>query len=267
MTRKVILALLAAAVLVLPTQGALAQDEWHFGIGTGVFGLNLDGDLGFNAKIDGARARGITRDVDLDNSETSDLVDSAFGLAGSASKGNWTLLLSFGTLTLKDDDNGLDVEWDRTQFEFAGVYRFWTGDKNSLGVLFGVRSLGHEWDFDGNRVRIDSRHPGHVSGDRHRVSSADVDEDWTDVMVGLTHHMAWGEKWSWSNRLDVSFGDSEGNLLINSGINWHFAKHWQLTFYTKYFSVDLEQGSRRDSDFYLYDIDEFGGGVGITLLW
>jgi len=59
----------------------------------------------------------------------------------------------------------------------------------------------------------------------------------------------------------------EGNLLINSGINWHFAKHWQLTFYTKYFSVDLEQGSESDSDFYLYDLDGFGGGVGITVLW
>ncbi len=56
-------------------------------------------------------------------------------------------------------------------------------------------------------------------------------------------------------------------MLINSGINWHFAKHWQLTFYTKYFSLDLEQGSESDSDFYLYDLDGFGGGVGITVLW
>ena len=77
--------------------------------------------------------------------------------------------------------------------------------------------------------------------------------------------MAWGEKWSWTNRFDAGFGGSEGTYLFNSGINWHFAKHWQATFYTRYTSVDFEDGS--GSDRYLYDVDEFGGGDAITFLW
>ena len=144
--------LLAAAVLVLSTQGALAQDEWHFGIGTGFGTLALDGDIGF---------RGFKGDIDLDNSETSDLVESAFGLAGFASKGNWAILWSAGSLTLEDDDKGLEAEWDRVAVELAGVYSFVNSERNRLGYLVIVVEA-HE---DGVSVSASSSSPRLVVND------------------------------------------------------------------------------------------------------
>ncbi len=234
--------LLAVAVLVLSTQGALAQDEWHFGIGTGFGTLALDGDLGF---------RGFKRDIDLDNSETSDLVESAFGLGGFASKGNWAILWSAGTLTLEDDDKGLEAEWDRVAVELAGVYSFVNSERNRLGVLFGVRYIDHDWDF-----RLSG-----VSG------SVEIDESWTDAIVGLTYTLKFAQKWGWASRIDAGFGDSEGTFLVKTGLDWHFAKHWQASVHVKNMAVDFENGSRGDSDFYLYDVDETGAGLGIMVIW
>ena len=91
--------LLAVAVLILSTQGALAQEDWVFGIGTGSSSLTIDGDIGFGS---------IKTDIDLDNA--SDYAKSGFGLAGFASKGNWAILWSAGSLTLEDDDKGLEAE-------------------------------------------------------------------------------------------------------------------------------------------------------------
>jgi hypothetical protein len=218
----------------------MAQDEWHFGIGTGFGTLALDGDLGF---------RNFKGDIDLDNSETSDLVESAFGLGGFASKGNWAILWSAGSLTLEDDDGGLEAEWDRVAVELAGVYSFVKNERNNLGFLFGVRYIDHDWDF------------------RFRGSTISVDENWTDVIVGLTYTLSFAEKWGWSSRIDVGFGDSEGTFLVKTGLDWHFAKHWMLSGYIKNMAVDFENGSRGDSDFYLYDVDETGGGIGIMVIW
>ena len=236
------------AVLVLSTQGALAQDEWHFGIGTGLATLALDGDIGF---------RSFKGDIDLDNSETSDLVESAFGLAGFASKGNWVILWSAGSLTLEDDDKGLEADWDRVAVELAGVYSFVNSERNRLGVLFGVRYMDHDWDFDGSLPSPG----GPVS------VSADVDESWTDAIIGLTYTLSFAEKWGWSSRIDAGFGDSEGTFQVKTGLDWHFAKHWQVSAYVKSMSVDFETGSQGDSDFYLYDVDETGGGLSIMVIW
>ena len=148
-------------------------------------------------------------------------------------------------MTLEDGGN----EWDRTQFEIAGVYTFKSTDRTNLGVLFGVRNLGHEWEF---------KAPSPLSA---------VDEDWTDAIVGLTHAWKFADNWSWSNRLDGGFGDSEGTVNFSTGLNWHLGQKWLLHFNAKQSAVEFETGTAGDSDFYLYDVDETTFGVGFTFLF
>ena len=78
---------------------------------------------------------------------------------------------------------------------------------------------------------------------------------------------SFAKKWGWASRIDAGFGDSEGTFLVQTGLNWHFAKYWQLSGHIKNMSVDFETGSQGDSDFYLYDVDETGGGLGIMVIW
>ena len=98
---------------------AMAAGEWHYGIGTGLSSFGLDGDLGFATPVGGR-----IENIDLDNSETSDMLDSALGVNAFATNGEWQVLLSYNTVTLEDNDSNLRAKWDRTNAELAAVYNF-----------------------------------------------------------------------------------------------------------------------------------------------
>ena len=231
--------LLAVALALLLGQGALAQDEWKFGIGTGFSALTLDGDIGY----EGVGGTTIVS-VDLDNSDTSDMFESGFGFAGFAAKGKWKILAGVGTLTLEDSQGADMFEWDRTQVEVATVYTFAKTGNHSWGGLFGVRNIGHEW-----KASIG-------------MESIDIDESWTDGLIGVTHGVPFSDKWSWSTRLDGGFGDSEGTTMFNTGINWHVGSHWVFNLNAKLTDIEFENGDPGDSDYYLYEVDETTVGIG-----
>jgi hypothetical protein len=245
MERKIKLAVVMAGALALCAgQGAMA--EWHGSLGFGIASLALDGDIGFDTPLGPMGPF----DVDLDNSDTSDLVKSGFGLAGSFVKGKWQFLYAAGQLTLEDDDGPLDAEWDRTAVNLFGVYTFAAPGKNRFGALFGVRYIEHDWTFKSMGF-----------------PDVDVTQDWTDGVVGLTHSLAFTDKLSWNNRIDTGFGDSEESLLISTGLGWRFAQHWALSFSLKQQTLEFENNSRGDADWYLYDVDETSVGVGIAWLF
>ena len=52
-----------------------------------------------------------------------------------------------------------------------------------------------------------------------------------------------------------------------TGITWHFFKHWAATVYGKYTAFDIENGSKGDADWYLYDVDEYGAGLSVLVTW
>ena len=241
MRRKSGLAVLLALALPLFFGiGAHAQDEWKFGIGTGVSSFSLDGDIGFPTAMGGA-----IFDVDLDNSDTSDLVASGIGLGGFAAKGKWKVLYSFGRVTLEDTDGLLRAEWDKDQAEVAGVYNFAKTGNHVWGALFGARHIAHDWTFT------------------TATETLNVDESWTDGLVGITHAVPFATKWSWSNRLDAGFGDSESSTMFTTALNWQAAKHWLFNINIR--ATSLEFGDKNDiakPDFYLYDIDETAVGLG-----
>lgn len=243
--KAVALLLFTAALVVFSGQNAVAQDEWKFGIGTGFSSFSLDGDLGFATP-----AGGVIFDVDLDNSDSSDLVESAFGFGGFARKGKWTILYVLGTMTLEDGSGVLATEWDRTQVEVSVVYNFAKTGNHAWGALLGVRNIDHDWTITTPTVTVD------------------FDEDWTDVLIGVTHALPFAGNWSWTNRIDGGFGDSEGSFLFVSALNWQATEHWAFNFNIKQHSVEFgETEDIADADFYLYDVDEVGAGVGFMFTW
>jgi hypothetical protein len=250
--------IVVAALTVMLGPAAVAQDEWKHGIGTGFFGLNIDGDGGFTLR---ALDVPIYVDMTMNNSEVRDLVNSAFGLGGSSAKGKWTLTYSVGQMelgdkvkgtTADDDPASLKVDFTATGAEFAAAYRFALTGKNAWSVLGGVRYTGHEYDF---KIEIDNDPPNPPL-----ALKRNIDEGWTDVLVGLTHGTSLSDKWTWGTRLDAGFGGSEGTYNFNTSLNWHFAKSWVLVTYGKYTSIEFENDDPGDPDWYFYDADEFGLG-------
>jgi hypothetical protein len=238
-------ALLLAAALLAAQGATAAEDRWRFGIGTGFTSFSLDGKVGFATD-----AGGTIQDIDVSNSDAMDYMQSAFGLGGFASNGPWTISLSGGRIELDDSDSGLDVNWKNTNMEGSVAYNFATLGRNRLGVLAGVRYTKHEWDID-------------IAGD-----SADPEEDWTDVLIGVTHVMPFSEKWSWSNRVDYGFGDSEGTLNAVTQLNWRAFDHWTFNANVKF--LNTEYGDKDDidkSDFYYYDVDQPAFGLGFLYAW
>jgi hypothetical protein len=237
--------------LTLPPGAQAAEDHWTFGIGTGVRGLNLDGDVGV-----GTGLGPIDLELDLKTSDVSDFIETAFGLGGFASKGRWTILAGGAYLELAGGNNGKaaggtnvesDVSFKVITGEIATVYRFAVTGKHAWGVLGGVNYTKHDFEAD------------------LTVGATDVergfDHDWTDAVVGMTHHWQFADKWSWANRIDVGFGGSDGTGHLRTGVGWQAAKWFNLGLYAEAKKVDYENGDDSDSDWYKYDVTESGLGV------
>jgi hypothetical protein len=77
-----------------------------------------------------------------------------------------------------------------------------------------------------------------------------------------------GQRWSWANRLDASFGGSEGSYLISTRLNWHATPHWSFNVSLKQSSIEFgDEAEIAHSDFYLYDVDEPALGLGFMFHW
>jgi hypothetical protein len=195
-------------------------------------------------------------DIDLDNSDTRDLIESGFGLAGVAINGPWSILASIGTVVLEDRDSLIDAEWERSKAELVVGYRFFSTGTHQFSVLGGVRNIAHDWD-----IKLRGPNPAGV-----RVP--DVDEDWTDLVIGAAHTMPISGRWLWSNRIDLGFGDTEEALFLASTIQWLPVRHWSFNASIRFTRLEIGSASDVDkTDFYYYDIDEPSVGIGFMYLW
>lgn len=238
------------------TSSALAG-EWRFGIGTGFYGLNIDGDGGFHTALGP-----VDFDVDLDTGDVSDYMDTALGFGGYATNGEYTILYSFGTYELEEKVSAsrggtqgtLKVEHDSTKAELLVDYTFAKGNKHMFGVLGGVRYGKKEFNAD-------------LTIDGVQEFSGTVDENWTDAVIGLTHKYRISKSTLWSSRVDVGFGGSEGSFFFDTGVSWKFSKSFSARFYGSIMGHDFEEDNRGDADWFKFDVNEFGVGVGILYNW
>ncbi len=237
---------------------SVAHSDWSFGIGTGIFRMNAEGDMGFNT-TDGP----VEQDVDLDPDDISDVMETAFGFGGYATDGKWVIQYSFGVLKLEDDPSGVlpggetissKLDFDITGGELTVGYPIYRGTSLIVGLHGGARYTRHELETD-------------IAIDGTPVLSIDIDEDWTDALVGISADIPFAEKWTWNNRFNAGFGGSEGTYFGYTGLTWRFLKHWSASLYGKYTAVEFENGDKGDSDWYLYDVDEFGAGLSVLFNW
>jgi hypothetical protein len=240
--------LIAASSLVMASQSALAaEDGWRFGLGSGFTSFSLDGDIGFPTT-----GGGVIESIDVSNSDTSDMLQSAFGVNGFAARDEWTIVFAFGRVSLKDKDAGLSAKWDKTQAEVSAVYQFASFGNNRFGAQLGVRYTKHDWDLNG----------GALTG----IESPN--EDWTDAIIGLTHALPLSDAWTWRSAANYGFGGSDGTTFVQTGLLWQPHEHWRFNVDARY--LDTKYGDKSDinkSDFYYYDVKEPAFGIGFMYVW
>jgi hypothetical protein len=242
------IAVLGVALASCVSSTAMAAGAWHYGIGTGLSTFGLDGDLGFATPVGGR-----IEAIDLDADDTSDMLDSALGANAFATNGEWQFLLSYNTVTLEDNNSNVNVEWDRTNVELAAVYNFAKTGSNTWGALAGLRYTDHEWD---------------ISSRNGSFSDVKPDDDWTDFIVGFTHVLAISNSWSWRNRIDGGFGDTEEAWFASTGLFWQPLDNWMFNAGVRYLKTEVgDEDDINDSNFYLYNVDETAFGLGVSYIW
>ena len=260
--RQRFLVILGIALMASGCFTAAAHAEWHFGIGTGIGLNNIDGTIGFTSLIGKIGSR--KYDFNLDPQDFNDYVDTAFGFGGYATDGTWMVQYSFANVTLKDtasrslpDLNSTakaEVKFKMTGAELTVGYPVYKTSSFTVTLDGGLRYTKHKLE---NSLT--------VTGVVNDSGKNKIDNSWTDAVLGASLIVPFADTWSWNSRANAGFGGSDGTYLVQTGLTWRFHKNWSTSLTGKYVSVDYENGSQGDSDWYYYNADE--SSLALTLLF
>jgi hypothetical protein len=236
-----------------------SQDEWKFGIGTGISALSVKGDLGFNSLLINGP---VQVSMDLSPNQVSNAMKTAFGFGGFAAKDEWKILYSFKYLELEGDANGTSPGGvpvsGKSNFKVsgatvAGVYQFAQTGQGLWGALGGLRYIKHKWS---NSLTIGAS-----------TGANNFSHSWTDAVIGLTNNYYFNQEWSWNTQVDAGYGGSKGTYHGNTGPAWRFADSWVGSVTVDYTANNYENGNRGDADWYLYKGRETAYGVNVAYLF
>ena len=195
-------------------------------------------------------------------------METGFGLGGYATDGTWMIQGSFGFLKLGDEPSGslpagvgggtFAADWffEMTGAEFTVGYMAHrsTNMKFAVTPYVGVRYTKHELGAD---LSI-------TQGVTTTALSRNIDNNWTDVLIGTSIAYALSPKWNWSAGADAGFGGSEGSYSFKTAFTWKALSHLSLSPNFKFAAIEYVNGEKGvDRDWYLYDANEFGGGISI----
>jgi hypothetical protein len=226
---------------------------WKYGLGTGLFGLNMTGQFGYSTPFGSPEISGT-----LKSSQFKRYADSAYGFTAFATKDKWTVLWRYSHMKLDDTlsarlltGEGLagHLGFKGDVGELDGIYQFATLDQHQFGGLAGVRYTHQE---------LNTSIPGSPN------NSSDVSAHWIDGVFGLTHQVPVSPTVTWHNRVDLAAGADNWAYHANTGLRWGFAKNWAADFYGDFQKTDYERNDRGQPGWYLYRVKEFGVGAAVN---
>jgi len=251
-------ALMVALICLLGVSSAGAQG-WHFGIGTGLVRMNAEGDQGLNIAPVGP----VLAEIDLDPDDFDDLIQTAIGFGGYATNGKWMVQYFWASIKMGGEPSGTlpggaaftsDLSFDVTTGFLTLGYTAYRQGRLSIQPFVGMRYFKHELGAD---VSVATAPPTDVS--------RSVDHNWADVLVGAALNVALSSKVNWSASFDAGFGGSNGTYNFTTGISWRFWKYMSIGPNFSFMAIDFENGEIGDSDWYLYDANEFGWGASFLI--
>lgn len=95
----------------------------------------------------------------------------------------------------------------------------------------------------------------------------DFDHDWADLLLGATLTIIITKQLTLNNQINFGYGGSDGTFMGATGVSWRFHKNFSTGLTAKVMSVEFENDSKGDSDWYLYDVDESSLTLGVLFHW
>lgn len=259
--KATLLALVLCGILVAELQAQDSQSApWFFGVGTGLARLNSEGDQGFNTNLFGP----VQVEFDLSPKDFDDLIQTAFGFGAYATNGTWLAQFSMVLLKLGGEPTGTlpggatiaaDFGFDIVSGEVLlgkTVYRS-AGNGFALTPHVGARYTQHKLSAG---VTV-------TDGGGSTELENEIEESWVDVLVGTSVDIKLADAWGWTTLLDAGFGGSEGTYRARTAVTWRLARHWSLSPNASFMAIDFENGTKGDTDWYLYDSNEFSWGLSL----
>jgi hypothetical protein len=257
------IALLALCAVSLIGVSDVDAKKWYLGVGTGFTFLNAEGTEGFNTVAFGP----IQADFSLDPSDFQDYMETGLGIGGYATDGTWMIQGQFGYLKLGGEPSGslpagvgggtftTDLAYEILVGQFTVGYTAYRSKdmKFSVTPYAGVRYTKHKTSAD---LVI-------TQGAIDTALSRSIDDNWVDALIGSSFGYAISPKVSWSFGGDVGFGGSNSTFTGKTDLSWKPLTWMSVGPNFSYSVIDYENGEKGDSDWYIYDADEWGAGIGV----
>jgi hypothetical protein len=241
--------------------GALAkehqkQGNWQFNLAPFyLWAINIDGDLSTGTNKIPVDIP-LSKPVEVPFDDVFDALEGVFIVHFEAvHKSNWGLLLDVDYLNLGNDFTnaqgiGLNVDFEVTLAEFAGLYRVKNGAHN-FDALFGLRS----YNMNPEVALL------------HGPTVVDVTQDWLDPFIGGRWIWTFTQGWSLIARGDI------GGFGVGSDLSWQASGliEWQPFHYVSFLAgyralnIDYEDGS--GNDFFKFDATVHGPLLGVNFKW
>ena len=234
-------------------------DELYWGIGTGLVRQNAEGDQGLNINQFGP----LVAAIDLEPDDFDDIIESAFGFGGYVTNGQWLVKYKLGKVKMGGDAKGTipdgpavagDLFFDMTFGEATYGYTVWRSQKGmfSLTPFAGIKYLKHELG-----VEVDVNDGNTTTN----VTIVSVENSWTDFVIGTAFNVTFSPKLSSNTSVSAAFGGSEGIYSFNTGLSWRIWEIFSIGPTFSYSAIEVKNGKSGDTDFYIYDANEFGFGL------
>jgi hypothetical protein len=240
---------LTLALIAMPA-AAIAQD-WSYELEPYALVSSIEGDAGIG------RTTGVPVDVDM--SDILEVLDIAFmGHFEAHHSNGWGVALDYGFMDLSADISGprggiVDAQLRQGVFE-ALLVRRKSSDNGHLDITAGVRW----WDNDIDVVVDPAVLPG--------TATAEIEEDWIDIVVGVRWANSINDKWTFRLRGDVGgLGvESDFTAMAAAGFKYKMTEKMDLDLQYKALWVDYEIGSAGQPGFFQYDTVTHGPIIGVV---
>jgi hypothetical protein len=248
-------AITALALVAAPA--AANEEEWEFSLAPMyLWAKNIEG----SSTIGGKEAP-----LDLDfKDDILDNLDAAFSVHFEAKKGVLTLYAEYNYAVLDPTTSNtigpvqIDaaVEFSDIMWEAGATWTFAQSRGSSWELVGGIRYVDQDVD-----VKISRESGPGILPLPDKISGGD---DWWQGVAGLRYTASITDRWSFSLRGDLGYGDSDNKSLHSIAYLDHRFRDWGSFFFGyRYLDTDYDNGRSGDSG-YAFDGDQQGPVLGLN---
>ncbi len=239
---------LSTMIMLVLSATADAQD-WSFELEPYMLGSSIKGDTTVG------RAAGVEIDVDL--SDILEVLDiGGMGHFEAHHSSGWGAILDYGFMDLSDDISGPSGGVVRAKVR-QGVFEALLARRRQLGNGYVDYLVGVRWWDNDIDVTID---PVALPGS----ATANVEEDWVDLIVGARWTNPLNDRWTFRFRGDIGGLGLEADFTtsVSAGFRYQISDGIDLDLQYKALWVDFEDGSRGQPGYFAFDTVTHGPIVG-----